>query len=244
VRDIDSQLLVEIDSQAAVPAASTIKLPLMITVFRAIEDGRVSSTQRHTVRSADVVGGAGVLQAQVGRSLTTIELLETTLLYSDNTGANMLVNGIGGLDAVNSSMAALGYDHTRMRRAMMDFDAQRAGLENTTSAAELADMLWRIYHRTLITRGSSEEMLRILRARGRVTDVSLDFVGRRLRPRPSIAHLNGTLPGIRNDAGIIEYERSRFIVVILLHRQPNESAAEQSIADAAVGISEVLDKAR
>jgi hypothetical protein len=43
-----------------------------------------------------------------------------------------------------------------MRRQMMDLGAQRARLDNTTSAAELADMLSRIYHRTLISSNASE----------------------------------------------------------------------------------------
>src|SRR5204862_536345 len=77
---------------------------------------------------------------------------------------------------------------------------------------------------------ASAEMLRMLEMRGEIRDPSLDFLGRRLNPRPTIAHLNGTLDGVRNDAGIVDLGTSSALVVILLHDQANESPAEDAVA--------------
>jgi beta-lactamase class A len=227
---------VDLDSAAEVPSASTIKLPLMIATYRQIEAGKLSLTQRFTVRADQVVGGAGVLQGQVGRSLTLMSLLETTLTYSDNTGSNMLIDAVGGLDVVNATMADLGFQHTHMRRLLMDVRAQARGLENTTSAADLSEMLLRVRSGELISPEASADMLRILELRGRQTDPSLDYLGRHLLPRPALAHLNGTLDHVRNDAGIVELEDRPFILVALLHDQPNDTAAEEAIARAAADI--------
>jgi beta-lactamase class A len=228
---------VDLDAQTEVPSASTIKLPLMIAVYHEIEAGRLTPTERHTVRKDQVVGGAGVLQGQVGLSLSTTELLETTLTYSDNTGANMLIEAVGGLKVVKDTMEELGFQQTHMQRLLMDVQAQERGLENMISAADLASMLMQIDKGALISRAASAEMLRILELRGRKTDPSLDFLGRHLVPRPTIAHLNGTLVNVRNDAGIVELGNQRFILVALLHDQGNDAAAEEAIAHAAEDVS-------
>jgi beta-lactamase class A len=234
---------VDLDSQAEVASASTIKLPLMIATYRQISAGRLSATQRFTVRADHVVGGAGILQTQVGRSLSTTELLETTLTYSDNTGANILTEAIGGMGTVNATMAELGFEHTHMRRYLMDLQAQARGLENTTSASDLTEMLARLQDGALINPEASAEMLRILELRGRQTDPSLDFIGRHLVPRPTIAHVNGTLDHVRNDAGIVELQGRPFILVALLHDQANEPTSEEAIARAAADVAAAVQAA-
>ena len=230
----------ELDSQAEVPSASIIKLPIMIATLRQIGAGKLSASTPLTVQRDQVVGGSGVLQGQVGRTLTTTELLETTLSYSDNTGGNMLTDAIGGLAVVNATMAELGFEHTHMRRRLMDTQAQQRGLENTVSAADVVNMLKQIWSGDLLSKADSAEMLRILRLRGKITDPSLDFVGRHLTPRPTIAHLNGTLAAVRNDAAIIELSKSPFIVVMLLHDQHNEPAAEEAIARSTAAIVDLV----
>jgi beta-lactamase class A len=239
-QSLSSPLQVDLDAHTEVVSASTIKLPLMISIYHEIAAGHLSSTQRFTVTAADVVGGAGILHGQVGHSLTTTELLETTLTYSDNTGGNMLLNAIGGLEVVNTTLAGLGFAHTHVQRMLMDTAAQARGLENTTSAADLATMLTQIKRGDLISPEASAEMLRILELRGRQTDPSLDFLGRHLAPRPTIAHLNGTLVHVRNDAGIVELPDQPFVFVALLHDQTNDTVAEEAIARAAADVTALI----
>ncbi|MBI3965900.1 MAG: serine hydrolase [Chloroflexi bacterium] len=219
----------ERDPMLEVPSASTIKLPLMVEVLRQESQGRLSLTQRHTVRRELVVGGTGVLQRQVGRTFTTRELLEITLTRSDNTGGNMLIDLVG-LESVNRTMQELGFARTRLARKFLDLEAQRRGLENVTSAGDMAGLLRRIYQNDLISQSASAEMLRILQLRGRQPDPTLNYLGRRLTQRPLIAHLNGTLPGIRCDAGIIEVDGKPYVLAVFLRGQTNESAAEEAIA--------------
>jgi beta-lactamase class A len=234
---------VTVQSDEEVPSASTIKLPLMIATYWQIAAGKLSPDKQFTVKKDQVVGGTGILQGQVGRALTTTQLLETTLTYSDNTGANMLVDAIGGISVVNATMVDLGFDHTHIRRLLMDVQAQERGLENTTSAGDLADMLAQIWRGDLISGSASSDMLRILEMRGRQTDPSLDYMGRDLVPRPAIAHLNGTLDNVRNDAGIVELPDQAFIFIALLHDQPSPTRAEGAIAHATAEVARVLRSA-
>ncbi|MBI3969351.1 MAG: serine hydrolase [Chloroflexi bacterium] len=234
---------VERDATTMMPAASTIKLAVMIEVFRQESQGRLSLSQRHTVTPSVVVGGTGVLQNQVGRTLTTRELLEVTLTYSDNTGGNMLI-GLVGRESVDATMGQLGFYQTRLARRFMDLEAQRRGDENLTSARDSAEMLRQIQRGELVSRSASAEMLRILRLRGERSDPALDYLGRRLNPRPVIAHLNGTLTGVRCDAGLVELGDRAYVVAIYLRDQRAEAAAEDAIARASERIFKAVAAGR
>jgi hypothetical protein len=72
----------------------------------------------------------------------------------------------------------------------------------------------------------------MLRLRGQQTDPVLDYVGRRLTPRPTIAHLNGSFTGIRNEAAIVEQDGRAYVLTIFLRGQIDEAAAEEAIARA------------
>jgi beta-lactamase class A len=225
----------DVDATAEVPSASTIKLAIMVEAFRAAGEGKLPLDRRHTVTANKVVGGTGILQRQVGRSLTTLELLEVTLTNSDNTGGNMLIDLLG-MEQINSTMRQLGYTRTRLARRFLDEEARKKGLENVTSAADMADMLRRIHGGTLVDKSASEQMLRILRLRGQRADPGLDFIGRNLTPRPTLAQINGVLPGIRNDIGIVETGGKPYVLAIFLRDQADEAAAEQAIARASAEI--------
>jgi beta-lactamase class A len=232
---------VELNATTEVPAASTAKLPVMIAVWQQLKDGKLKPTDTFTVTKDKVVGGTGILQNQVGRTLTTEELLEVTLLNSDNTGANMLIDRIGGLDQVNATLKTLGFSHTHIGRHFMDDQALAKGLDNTLSPGDMALMLEQIYRGQLISKAASDDMHRILLLRGQETDPTLDYMGRKLVPRPPLAHVNGVLTGIRNDGGVVEASSGPFIVVIFLNHQANETAAEDAIATTTAAIFNALN---
>src|SRR5262249_17070230 len=129
--DRDGPTRVDVNSTLESPAASTAKLPVMITVWRQVNDGKRKMNDTVTVTKDKVVGGTGILQGQVGSTHTIEDLLEITLLNSDNTGANLLIDAAGGLDQVNATMKSLGLTHTHIGRRFMDTDAQKRGLDNT-----------------------------------------------------------------------------------------------------------------
>jgi serine/threonine-protein kinase len=222
---------VEHDAVVQVPAASTIKLAVMIEVMRQEYETLIAWDQQYTITRNMVVGGTGVLQNQVGRTLTTRELLETAIVESDNVAGNQLVRLVG-IPNVNETMRALGFAETRLGRPFMDLEAQRRGLDNQSSARDAAGMLQRMYEGRLVSPAASEEMLRLLRLRGERTEPNLDYIGRRLAPRPTIAHVNGTFTGVRNEVALIEQDGRAYVLTLFLRGQGNEQAAEAAIARA------------
>lgn len=235
---------VERDAEVQVSAASTIKLPLAIEVLRQAQGGAPRPGDRHAVTQARVVGGTGILRQHVGESLTTLQLLQTTLVYSDNTGGNMLI-GLVGSESINRTMQQLGFGSTQLRRRFMDLEAERSGLVNVSSARDAAEMLKRLYLGELpLDATMRAELLRMLRCRGQRTEPELDFMGRMLMPRPALARINGTLPRVRNDVALFERDGRAFVLGIFLRDQANEAAAEDAIARAAKEVIDAVAAAR
>ncbi|MBV9172113.1 MAG: serine hydrolase, partial [Chloroflexi bacterium] len=215
---------VELNPTTTVSAASTIKVPLMIEVMKQANEGKIKLDERQTVTQDKIVGGTGVLQLHPGVNVTITQLLQTTLVYSDNTGGNMLIKLVG-TENVNRTMRQMGFDGTQLRRAFMDLTAP-PDLNNVTTTGDMARMFQQLYERTLLPDPSSnQEMLRILRCRGQMTQPELDFMGRSLMPRPVLEHVNGILPGVRNDVSIVEQGDRPFVLAISLQHQSDEAAA-------------------
>jgi beta-lactamase class A len=225
-------------------AASTIKLPLLIEIMRRDMANEIDLTEHYTVRQQDIVGGTGILQNQLGRTYTLSELVRFMIVNSDNVASNVLLGRIGngsaeaGMDAVNNTMASLGFLNSRWERRLLDTAAQQRGLENVTTAEDLAQMLRRIWAKQLLSDQASERMLSLLRERG---DIDKDWLGRGLPPGTSFLHINGTLAGVRNDAGIVELPGGQaYVLVVCQDGLANEPAGEAAIANLARRVHEIV----
>ena len=193
------------------PAASVIKVPVMVTIFQQAASGMLALDERVTVTSESLAGGAGILkELQPGHSLTIFELVTLMIILSDNTATNLLINRVT-MEAVNTAMTELGLQSTVLQRLMMDFAAAAAGKENYTSAADQARLFQAIAGNVPgITLPGSEAMLAILK-RQQVRD-KLPFY---LPEDTVLAHKTGTLPGVEHDGGILYGSAGSCVVCVL-----------------------------
>ncbi|URI07574.1 class A beta-lactamase-related serine hydrolase [Aquincola tertiaricarbonis] len=107
VRDLDSGVATSFQADEAWYLASTVKVPVAITVLRGVERGDFGLDTPLTLRAADVVDGAGPTRHQpVGKPLTVRYLLEQMIVWSDNTATDMLI-GLVGIGAVNALVQEL-----------------------------------------------------------------------------------------------------------------------------------------
>ncbi len=88
--------------------ASAIKLPVLVELFRQVEQGRYGLDDLVTLEQDDIVPGSGVLQrltpGSVRMTLRDVATLMVTL--SDNTATNMIIDRVG-MENVNQTMALL-----------------------------------------------------------------------------------------------------------------------------------------
>jgi beta-lactamase class A len=218
-------------------AASTIKLSLLLELLREAEAGNVDLSKEVTIQRKDVVGGTGDLQFQVGRTLTLDELAHQMVLRSDNVAANLLVDTVG-MASVNSNAATYGFPNSFFRRHMLDTAAQAAGVENMVSAEDLAGMVHGIVRDELISPTVSEKAMGLLTERG---SIDKSWLGLDLPRGVQLAHINGTLTGVRNDAGLIwGPDGTSFVLAVCQDNLASEAAGETAIANLARRAYDIL----
>lgn len=144
IRDLDTGWTFHVNPDKIFPAASMVKVPIMAACLKAAEEGQLSLRDNMKLKRSDKAAGSGVLRTRATGSAYTIEqLVELMVTYSDNTAANMLIDLLG-FDYLNRTFMEMGLQQTNLSRKMMDFRSRDKGIENYTSAREMADILERM----------------------------------------------------------------------------------------------------
>ncbi|HEY8360584.1 MAG TPA: serine hydrolase, partial [Ramlibacter sp.] len=155
-------------------AASTIKVPVLLGVYEAIEQHRFEPYSRVHVRnrflgavdgrpfrvSPERDANAGV-HAAIGRMLTVHELAEHMIVTSSNLATNLLLDLVG-IEAARASFARLHVGGIDLQRGVEDEVAWEAGINNRVTAAGLCDALRLIEEGKAISPEASKAMLDIL----------------------------------------------------------------------------------
>ncbi|MDO4265558.1 MAG: serine hydrolase [Eubacteriales bacterium] len=201
----------KVSYQAELPlhAASVIKIPVMISCFLAFARGELSPGERHILKEEEKLPSCGALnRMEAGLSLSVMDLINLMIILSDNTATNILIRRLS-MEQINYDLEALGYSACRMNRLLFDAEASARGLENTVGAAEIADMLGKMYRGELISREASQNMLEILQNQRLNGKIPAGFEEKTL-----IAHKTGEDSGISHDVGIVG-EQHPFIICFL-----------------------------
>ncbi len=206
VIDLDNGSALSINGNTNLPAASTIKVPIMVEVMRQIALGRFGFYRTVSLRDADRDCGYGQLcEAAWGSKYTVWELLWRMITVSDNTAANMLIRLVGRQN-VNQTMQGLGLTQTWLGDSIhSDGDVR----ELRTSSNDMMRLLGMIAQRRLINVRASEAMLEILAGQRHNT-----MIPAWLPKTVVVAHKTGTLHDTLNDVGIVELDRSPYVICV------------------------------
>lgn len=218
--------------QEIFPAASTIKLAVLVALYRNAEQGVLSLQDALPLRTDQQVGGDGILRDLVpGHRFTLQELARLMIVLSDNTAANMLIQLLG-MDVINTLLQEKGLADTRLQRLMMDSAAAAAGRDNFTSARDMGRFFHLLLGGEMVSEQADQEILSIL-AGQRVQ-------GRLERYLPSgirLAHKTGDLDNLEHDVGVLWLEKERpLIVCVLCAELPDNASGQDTIA----GIGQLL----
>jgi beta-lactamase class A len=204
----DGKLLIR--GEEVVPAASTIKVPILAAALEEVGSGRLE-LERSMPLPTRRAGGSGVVQALAGLvSLTIGDLLTLMVIVSDNAATNIIIELLG-MDRINAFCIEQGLGGTVLRRRMMDTEAASQGLENTTTALDQAKLLDAVADGALLAGPLRTFALQALAAQ-QFTDALPSL----LPDSVQVAHKTGELPGVRHDVGIITAANGRRAVVSVL----------------------------
>jgi beta-lactamase class A len=211
------------------PSASLVKIPIMAACFQAVYDGKLTLKETMVLDAATKTSGSGVLKnAASGTAFAVAKLIEIMITYSDNTAANMLIERLG-FDYINDFFKKSGLRHTNLSRRMMDFQDRKHGVENYTSASDIAYLLEKFYRRRFLSRTVSEKCLSLL-LRQKVND----RIPKKLPEDWPVAHKTGLEKNVCHDAGIVFTVKGDFLICVLTKsrvgtRQVKEFISELSL---------------
>ena len=224
-KNLDSGETIGVRPTDPVRTASTIKLPIMLTVFNAVEHGKAKWTEPLTVTPAEKVSGSGIIGAEFsdGVQLPLRDVLHLMIVLSDNTATNMILERFTA-DAVNSYLDSIGIKTTRsMRKIRGDgnqlktpagFSAagklpenQKYGL-GVSTPRDMVTILEKLERGEIVSPEASREMLAIMK---RCQDNT--GVRRRLSGVP-IAHKTGALDALRSDVALVYSKGGRIAMAI------------------------------
>ena len=219
-------------------AASTIKVPVLLGVYDAIEQHRFDPISRVHVRNRfiSVVDGRpyrvprssdanAEVQAAIGRMLTVHELAEHMIVTSSNLATNLLLDLVG-IEAARASLARLHVSGIDLRRGVEDESAWEAGINNRVTAAGLCETLRLVEEGKAISADASKAMLDILHQQRFRSGIPAG-----LPEDARVAHKTGEISTVALDAGIVYLDgRDAYVVVILTEWAPDVNARQETIA--------------
>jgi beta-lactamase class A len=209
VLDLSTGYRVGYNARLSMPAASTIKIPVMVEVFRQLSEGRFDLRRKVTLLSRDKDWGSGELcDAAVGSTHTVAELLSKMIDISDNTATNMLIRLVGR-SHINATMANLGLEHTRLHNDVRT-DGWSIRSELRSSPADMVRLLSLMARHQLVDEWSSNEMISILE-----DDQFNTLLPASLPDDVTIAHKTGSLYDTLNDVGIVYAEQSPYVIAVM-----------------------------
>src|SRR5213593_1930551 len=220
-------------------AASTMKLPVMIQIFRDADAGLLGLDDSLTVHTAfpSLVEGAFVvgkeddsdstLYALVGRNRSVRDLLERMITRSSNLATNILIERVGA-DRAQRTARALGAWSIQVLRGVEDGAAYRTGLNNTTTARDLGVLLQQIATGRAASAAACDSMLAIL---GRQEFNEGIPVG--VPPGTRVAHKTGWIGEVvYHDAAVVYPPRKgSYVLVVLTGGIKEDSVAHSLVAD-------------
>lgn len=227
-----------INEKIQMHAASTMKTPVMIEVFKQANEGRFKLADSVVVKNEfkSIVDGSPysldiaddsdeVIYQKIGRQMTIYDLVFQMITMSSNMATNILVDLVGAKN-VMKTMKEIGANQIQVLRGVEDLKAYQQGLNNTTDAYDMLLVMKAIALKKVVSIAACDSMIEIL------SDQQFRKKIPALLPSDiKIAHKTGSITAIDHDAAIV-YKTSDhpYILVILTKGIEDHGQAEQLIA--------------
>ena len=226
-----------IDAHEPMHAASTMKVPVMLELFRRADEGRLRLDEPLPVRNEfrSIADGSvyslgpgddsdSTLYGRIGEAVPLRELIERMITRSSNLATNLLIE-LADPDSIAATLNQFGAGEMRVLRGVEDIPAFEKGMNNSTTAYGLMKTLEAIAHGRAASRESTEEMLKILSRQE-----FRDKIPAGLPPGTRVANKTGWITGIDHDGAIVLPQGRAPYVLVVLTRGFTEREAAVGVA--------------
>lgn len=217
-----SHLLAWRDDERA-PAASTVKVFLLVALLELVAAGEASLADEVVLGRDDQVTGSGVLKSlQAPRSYTLRDLATLMIIVSDNTATNLVLDAVG-LERFRASLQEHGWTGTRASGKLQTVPRNPPSL---TTPRDLHDAILRLWRGELLPEAETAFARGVLEAQQYT-----DTLGRELAFDPystemgesslRIASKGGAIRGVRNEVAVIRDGDNGFALAITTRDCPD-----------------------
>jgi beta-lactamase class A len=244
ILDTKTHTEITINADDIFPAASVIKLSILIEMLFQIQDNKlefshkihISNGLAKTINPSVSSGALCFIQSPI--SLTVSELAALMIIVSDNVAADILIEQLGQHE-INRRMYSLGITDTCLNTPFFNPEILLEGSTNYTTANNMMKLLSYIYYRKVPYADFSLSLLKQQRFRH-----GLPFL---LPTTVTVFNKTGTLftkegHTIVNDVGILMLSQGAIIVSFLSNQQDNFPKAALTIASISKMIYEESSK--
>jgi len=206
-------------------AASTMKVPVMIELFKQKEKGIINlndsiplvnefkSIVDGSPYSMDIADDSDdIIYNKIGTKVALKDLIYSMITVSSNLATNVLIELVGAKN-VTTTMRDLGAENIKVLRGVEDLKAYDLGLNNSTTARDLAIILKAIATDKAGTDANCKQIIDILK-----DQQFNDIIPRYLPKEVAVAHKTGFITGLHHDAGIVYLPDGRAYVLVLLSK--------------------------
>ena len=131
---LENQVYAEIQSDVKLPAASSIKVPILIVLLTMIDSGEILWNEKLTLTEDTIGSGSGwIAYEEIGKKFPVYEIASEMIRVSDNTATNLLIKKLGGINIINQKFKEIGLKNTKINNYLPDLTGT-----NVTSTRDLS----------------------------------------------------------------------------------------------------------
>jgi len=228
-------------------AASTIKVAVLLAIFRAADEGRVHLDDSLHVRNRFISAADGSpfhlspdsdampeLYQLVGRTAKISTLAEGMIAASSNLATNLLLDFMG-VEYARKVLRDAQVDGVELRRGVEDYAAHERGINNEVTADGLVSLLSAV-RGDFLRNESKEQAIRIL-----LEQRFNSMIPAGLPAHAAVAHKTGEISTACHDMGIVYLpEREPYIAVILTEFDSEGNGRREIVATISVAIYRLI----
>lgn len=246
--DMDSGLTLQKNSARIFHAASVMKIPVMIEVYKQAKEGRfalsdsisiinefksIVDQSKYTLSLKD--DSDDKIYSFIGKKMTIRELNEKMITVSSNLATNILIDLVGA-DKVQSTIESLGTKRMKVLRGVEDLEAFKKGMNNTLTAGDITELLKALANGAAVDSENDLAMIEVLKKQE-----FKEMIPAYLPDTYSVAHKTGQITAIHHDAGIVyPSSGSPFVLAILIEGLSDDSDSSELGARLAEGITSIF----
>ena len=248
VHDYESEWEFALEGDRVFHAASTIKVAILLAIYKLAEEGRLHLDDTLHVRNrfrslADGTvfrvaanrDGDGAVHRRVGRSMRVRELARAMITRSSNLATNLLLDYLG-IEAVRGVFAEAKIDGIEIARGVEDTRAFELGISNRVTARGLVGLFRLLCEGDFVSGETRAQMLDVLHAQE-----FNSMIPEGLPKDARVAHKTGEISTVCHDAGIVFLPgRKPYVLAILAEMQASVETRSGPVAEISRAIFESL----